>query len=91
MLESATIKAMPVPARAREQMSVHAAAEIEAIGRMLRAQRHADYFEPLLNGALIRIEDLTGVLLSLSGHDDKRPWREMHEVVFGEPMEAPDE
>lgn len=77
-----------LPQQEREQMCVHAAGDIESIGRMLRDQQHEDYFDLLLNGALIRIAALSSDLLSLTGQDFERSWPEVHEIVFGEPMEA---
>lgn len=73
-----------IPAKSREQMAFYAAGEISAITRMLRDQKETSDFELLLNGALIRVEALSSVLLSLNGGDDGRLWGEMHEVVFGE-------
>jgi len=82
-----TMKDMPVDLRRR--LGFNAAGEIEAMGLMLRDQQEKDGFEYLLHGALIRINDLTGVLLALHGGDDGRDWSEMHEVVFGRKLEVP--
>ena len=82
-----SMKDMPTDLHMR--LGFHAAGEIESMGRMLRDQQEKDGFEFLLHGALIRINDLTGVLLALHGGDDGRDWSEMHEVVFGEALEVP--
>jgi hypothetical protein len=86
MAEAKTIKDMP--ADDQRHMCFHAAGEIEVLGRMLRREQSEDGFETLLNGSLIRLDALAGVLLSINGNDDGREWAEMHEVVFGEPLEV---
>ncbi|WP_422016917.1 hypothetical protein [Roseateles sp.] len=83
---ASSVKAMP--GDLRERLGLYAAAEIDAVGRMLRMQEGQDGFDLVLNGALIRINALSSVLLSLQGGDDGRDWDEMHEVVFGEKLEV---
>lgn len=78
-------EARPSPADdMRRNLSFSAAAEIEVLGRTLRDQMNGDGFEYLLNSALIRINALSSVILSIHGGDDGRDISEMHEVVFGE-------
>jgi hypothetical protein len=76
MAERTTMNDMP--AELHERLGFNAAAEIEATGRMLRDQQHADGFEFVLHGALLRISELSAVLLALHGGDDGRQWGEMH-------------
>lgn len=78
------------PVQSHDRMAFEAAGEIEAIGRMLRRQKDACDFESLLNGALIRIDGLAGVLMAVHAGDSGRELGEMHELVFGEPMEGAD-
>lgn len=86
-----TREVQPVrPVQSHDRMAFEAAVEIEAISRMLRRQKDACDFESLLNGALIRIDGLAGVLMAVHGGDSGRELGEMHELVFGEPMEGAD-
>lgn len=77
-----------MPADLYHRLGFNAAGEIDSLVRMLKDRQEEDGFEFLLHGALIRINHLTSVLLSLHGGDDGRDWSEMHEVVFDKPLEV---
>lgn len=83
--------AIPMREQERNFLPFTAAAEIQALVRMLRAQwGHEDEtsFELIMRSALPRIEALTSIIMSVSGGDDDRTTEEMFEAVHFTKMEA---
>lgn len=60
-----------------------AAGEIMYIVNMLMRENGKGGFEEIVRGALLRVEALASVALSVTGGDDGRTDAEMHEVIWG--------
>ncbi|HEY8876246.1 MAG TPA: hypothetical protein VIN03_01710 [Roseateles sp.] len=68
----------------RHKVATEAAYEIESISRVLQRLEDTDDKANLLRGALLRIEALSGVIMSVtSGTEPDREIADMRDVVFG--------
>lgn len=68
----------------RSKVATEAAYEVESIARVLQRLEDTDDKANLMRGALLRIEALSGVIMSVtSGIEPDRELAEMRSVVFG--------
>jgi len=74
---------------ARLDLASDAAGEIMNIAAMLQRENGKNGFDSVLRGALLRINDLASVALSVTGGDDGRPDAEMHQVIYGMDVPCP--
>ncbi len=67
----------------RLELASDAAGEIMHIVYMLMRENGKSGFEEIVRGALLRMEALASVALSVTGGDDGRTDAEMREVIWG--------
>jgi len=68
---------------AKREIAYHAACELEALLVMLRREQGNSESELVLRSTLLRLTDLSGVLLAVLGADDDRSADELAVVVYG--------
>ena len=82
------MKANTTEPHARERVAYEAAAQIEALARMLRREHTVDdgtgMFPEIFTSTLCRINELNSVVLSVVGDDTSREIDEMRTVVHGD-------
>lgn len=68
---------------ARQALATEAAYEIEAVALLLQDMEHTSDNEYVMRGLFLRLEDLAGVVMSITGRDEDRPLSDMRAVVYG--------
>ena len=71
--------------QARQELARTASTEIMALAYMLGREQSAGHrdMDDLLRGSLIRLRDLSSVIMSVTGGDDARETSDMRNVIFG--------
>ncbi len=76
--------AEPADVKERRRLAFDAAAQIDAMARVISREMEHDEFEHfLLQPMLNRIKSLSSVVVSVHGGDDERTTEEMREVIHG--------
>jgi hypothetical protein len=74
-----------IDSQARQELARTASTEIMALTAMLGREHNSQQsdMDDLLRGSLIRLHDLSSVIISVTGGDDGRETSEMRKVMFG--------